>query len=169
MKWVFKSPILLYRLGMGFLVGRLFMVMTTIGRKSGQPRHTAIEFHEFKGRKYIFGGWGTRTDWYHNIEADPHVTIQTWRGAENALARRITSETDLVKAFEFAMSNPMIRTVMKSVGFGLALEQFLAHKDRFTFVTFDPTDSTTPAPLKPDLWWIWLLVLALVLIVIVIS
>ncbi len=43
-------------------MGRLFMVMTTLGRKSGKPRYTAIEFHEFKGHKYIFSGWGTKTD-----------------------------------------------------------------------------------------------------------
>jgi hypothetical protein len=54
MKWLYKSPILFYRLGLGFLTGRIFMVMTTVGRKSGQPRRTAIEFHEFKSRNYVF-------------------------------------------------------------------------------------------------------------------
>jgi hypothetical protein len=43
-KWLFQSPILLYRLGLGFLVGRLFMVMTTVGRKSGAtaPPHDGL-------------------------------------------------------------------------------------------------------------------------------
>jgi hypothetical protein len=53
LKWLFKTPTLLYRLGLGVFVGRLFMVMTTIGRKSGQARRTPIEFHEFKGRKSL--------------------------------------------------------------------------------------------------------------------
>lgn len=56
-KWLCKSPILFYRLGLGFLVGQIFMLMTTIGRKSGQPRRTAIEFHEFTGRNYVFSSW----------------------------------------------------------------------------------------------------------------
>ncbi len=164
LKWLFKLPILLYRLGLGSLVGRLFMVMTTIGRKSGLLRRTAIEFHEFKGRKYIFSGWGTKTDWYRNIEANPYITIQTWRGAESVKARRITSETELSEAFEFAMSNPTMRIVIKSVGFDLSLNQFLAQKDRFTFVTFDPTEEPTPEPLKADLTWVWAILLPLFLL-----
>lgn len=153
MKWVYKSPILLYRLGLGPIVGRLFMVMTTIGRKSGLPRRAAIEFHEFKGRKYVLSGWGTKTDWYHNLEANPHITIQTWRGAESVLAHRITSDLELAEAFEFAMSNPTMRAIIRAVGFDMTLEQFLAQKERFTFVTFDPTDQSTPEPLKADLMW----------------
>lgn len=165
LKWLFKSPILFYRLGLGPLVGRLIMIMTTTGRKSGQPRRTAIEFHEFKGRRYVFSGWGTKTDWYRNIEANPYITIQTWRGAESVQARRITSEAELSEAFELAMSNPTMRMVIKSVGFDLSLEQFLAQKDRFNFVTFDPTDQPTPEPLKADLAWIWAILFSFVFLI----
>ena len=104
-KWLYKSPILFFRLGLGFFVGRLFMVLTTIGRRSGLTRLTAIEFHEYKGRRYVFSAWGKRADWFRNIETNPHSTIQTWRGAESVLARRITSDLELAEAFEFAKSN----------------------------------------------------------------
>lgn len=77
LKLLFKTPILLYRLGLGFLIGRLFMIMTTTGRKSGQPRRTAIEFHEFEGKPTVMSGWGTKTDWYRNLEANPPATVQT--------------------------------------------------------------------------------------------
>ena len=33
------------------------------------------------------------------LEANPHITIQTWRGTESVLARRITSEAELTEAF----------------------------------------------------------------------
>ena len=161
-KWLYKTPILLYRLGLGFVVGRLFMIMTTVGRKSGQPRHTAIEFHEYKGRRYVFSAWGTKADWYRNLEANPTITIQTWRGAESVLARRITSEAELAEAFAFAMSNPSMRMMMKSVGVGSTLEQFFAQKERFTFITFDPTDHPVPESLKADLWWLWLVFAVLI-------
>jgi len=163
MKRVYKVPILLYRLGLGLLVGKLFMIMTTIGRKSGQPRRTAIEFHEHKGRRYVFSAWGRKADWFHNIEANPFITIQTWRGAESVLARRITTEAELAEAFAFAMSNPSMRMVMKTAGFDLTLNQFLDQKDRFTFVSFDPIDQFTPEPLQSDLVWVWGLMLPLAL------
>lgn len=156
LKWLYKSPLLLCRPGLGFLVGRLFMVMTTVGRKSGQPRRTAIEFHAYKGRRYIFSTWGTKADWYRNLEVTPNITIQTWRGTESVLAHRLTSDVELAEVIALAMSNPSLRMLMKSAGFGQTLEEFLAQKERFAFVTFDPTDPSTPAPLKADWWWVWL-------------
>lgn len=161
-KWLLKSPILFYRLGLGFIVGSLFMVMTTTGRKSGLPRRTAIEFHEFKGRKYVFSNWGTQTDWYRNIAADPHITIQTWRGPESVFARRLTSDRELAEAFEFATSNPSMRAVLRAIGVNMTLEDFLYKKERFTFVTFDPTGQPTPPALSADLWWAWLVIIAAV-------
>jgi len=161
-KWLYKTPILLYRLGLGFLVGRLFMIMTTVGCKSSLPRRTAIEFHEYNGRRYVLSAWGMKADWYRNLEANPTITIQTWRGSERVLARRITKDEELTQAFEFAVSNPTMRVVMKSAGIDQTLEQFLAQKDRFTFITFDPTDRPTPEPLKSDLAWVWGLLLVLI-------
>jgi len=67
----------------------------------------------------------------------------------------------LTEAFEYSMFNPS----MRAIGFELNLEQFIAHKDRFTFVTFDPTDQSTPPPLEADLWWVWLVITAIVLVV----
>jgi len=65
MKYVYKSPIFLYRLGLGSLIGQLFMVMTTIGCQSGLARRTAIELHQHKRRNYVMVGW-TKPDWYQN-------------------------------------------------------------------------------------------------------
>jgi membrane protease YdiL (CAAX protease family) len=89
------------------------------------------------------------------MEANPYINIQTWRGAESVLARRITSDAELAEAFAFAMSNPSMRMVMKSAGFGQTLEQFLAQKGRFTFVAFDPMDHSAPEPLRSNLVWVW--------------
>jgi deazaflavin-dependent oxidoreductase (nitroreductase family) len=166
MKRLLKLPILFYRLGLGWLVGRIFMIITTIGRKSVQPRRTPIEFHEFKGRRYVFSGWGTKTDWYRNLEAHPHITIQTWRGAESVFAHRLTSDAELAASFEFAVSNPSMHMIMKSADVSQTLEQFLDQKERFTFVTFDPTDQPTPKPLKADLWWVWAVMACLALILV---
>jgi len=160
-KWLFKSPILFHRLGLGFITGRIFMVMTTLGRKSQEPRRTAIEFHEFKGRSYVFSAWGRQSDWFQNIQAHPYITIQTWRGASSVQARILSTDAELADAFEYAMSNPTMRAILKSMGFGLTLEQFIAQKARFTFVTFDPTDQPTPAPLPADLVWTWVITVPL--------
>ena len=111
MQMVYKSPIWLYRLGLGPLVGRLFMILTTTGRKSGLPRRTAIEFHQRHGRKYVMVGW-TAANWYKNILTNPLVTIQTAWGTEHARARRITTIEDLRGAWEVAEQSSIIRGIV---------------------------------------------------------
>lgn len=48
--------------------------ITTIGRKSGQPRRIEIWFRQVDGRIYITGTPGTR-DWYANLLHNPHFTF----------------------------------------------------------------------------------------------
>lgn len=155
LKGLFKSPITLYRLGLGPVVGKLFMVMTTTGRKSGLPRRTAIEYHAYHGRKYVMNGYGMKSDWYRNILADPRVTIQTADGVEAMLARRVTSDAELAQAYEFAEHNPIIQGWIKSSGQALSKEQFVAEKERWCMVTFDATDQPAPPALEVDLEWVW--------------
>ncbi len=161
MKWLFKTPLLLWRLGLGPLVGRFFMIMTTTGRKSGLPRHTAIEFHELEGKPTVMSGWGEKTDWYRNLAANPLATVQTWRGAQFVRARRIDSDEELRRAFAWAQSSPTMQRMMKLAGFAMSAEQFIAEKERFTLVIFEPTDQPTPSPLKADLVWLWAVLLSI--------
>src|SRR5215212_8451602 len=53
-----KSPIGLWRLGFGPLIGQTFMIMTTTGRRSGLPRQTVIQYFTYEGRRYIYSGHG---------------------------------------------------------------------------------------------------------------
>jgi deazaflavin-dependent oxidoreductase (nitroreductase family) len=48
--------------------------ISTVGRKSGQPRRTEIWFHNLDGRIYITGTPGRR-DWYANLVAHPEFTF----------------------------------------------------------------------------------------------
>jgi deazaflavin-dependent oxidoreductase (nitroreductase family) len=73
--------------------------MTTIGRRTGEPRRIEIVFHNFGGRLYISGT--PRADrkraWLLNLEADPHFTFHL-KGAHPvdlpATARIITNEAE---------------------------------------------------------------------------
>ncbi len=161
MKYVYKTPILLYRMGLGKVVGRLFMIMTTTGRKSGLPRRTAIEFHQHAGRKYVMVGW-RQSDWYQNILANPLVTIQTADGIEQVRARRLESDADYSEAWNVAVKSTPIRAIMKLMGISMTHDEFVAQKDRFILLTFDRTDEATPPPLEPDLKWVPSVVLNIV-------
>ncbi len=46
------------------------------------------------------------------------------------------------------------------MGFDLMLEEFLAQKECFHWITFDATKDPTPPSLVADLKWVWWLALA---------
>ena len=156
LKYAYKSPILFYRLGLGWLIGRIFMVLTTLGRRSGQPRRTAIEFHTVAGRTYIFAAWA-EADWYRNLLADPRVMVQTASGSMPARARRVTDDGELSSLFDMAARNPVIRAMARAGGWKLTREAFLAEKDRWILIAFEPTRDEVPPAQRADLAWLWLI------------
>jgi deazaflavin-dependent oxidoreductase (nitroreductase family) len=73
-----RLPIWLYRLRLGSLLGNRFLMLTHIGRKSGQPHDTVIEVVQYDKQTdtyCVVSGWGEKSDWYQNIQKDPSVTI----------------------------------------------------------------------------------------------
>ena len=56
--------------------------ITTIGRKSGQPRRIELVFHNIDGHVVISGLPGRR-DWYANLLANPRLTFHL-KGAVKA-------------------------------------------------------------------------------------
>ena len=63
----------LYRLRilpfLGF--GRIFLILTTIGRKTGKKRRTPLEHHWIEGIMAIFSGRGEDSGWLKNIRTNP--------------------------------------------------------------------------------------------------
>ena len=80
-KWIFKFPILYYKLGLGWMLGKRFLLLTTTGRKTGKPRHTPLEYvYNPQVAAYrVSPGWGGNTDWFKNARHNPHVTVQVGR------------------------------------------------------------------------------------------
>ncbi|MEO8396100.1 MAG: nitroreductase/quinone reductase family protein [Chloroflexota bacterium] len=85
--------ITLYRLTGGILGGRLAesrtLLLTTTGRKSGQPRTTPLRYLAH-GEAYLIvaSNWGKANPpaWYLNLQANSTVTIQVMNQRMTALA-----------------------------------------------------------------------------------
>ena len=76
-RFLFRIPIQLYRLRLGWLFGRRLLLLNHIGRVSGKPRQTVLEVAEHDGDSYVVAsGWGPTAAWYRNILHTPDVTIQ---------------------------------------------------------------------------------------------
>lgn len=88
---------LIYRLSSGRLlnVGNHIVLLTTMGRKSGQLR-TAPLYSVRDGDAYIivgsYGGNATHPAWYHNLQAYPHALV-TDRGHTRQVTVEIVEGT----------------------------------------------------------------------------
>ena len=65
-----------YALGLGPVIGRAILLLTTTGRKTGLRRVTPLQYEEIDGLIHIGSARGTEADWYRNIEANPIIEVQ---------------------------------------------------------------------------------------------
>ncbi|MFV2195372.1 nitroreductase family deazaflavin-dependent oxidoreductase [Nocardiopsis sp. LOL_012] len=76
---LFRAPIWLYRLGLGPLLGRRFVLITHRGRSSGQARQAVLEVvgrNSATGAVLVAAAYGPRAQWYRNILHEPRVLFQ---------------------------------------------------------------------------------------------
>jgi deazaflavin-dependent oxidoreductase (nitroreductase family) len=163
-KFAWRVPLLLWRMGLGWLFRALpMLVLTTRGKKSGHPRHVMIECSSINGKIYVTPGWGKRTQWYRNIAADPHVTVQRKGEVFAATAVRVTDANELSAVFQYVHeTSPMWKPFLNSWGIEDNLQDFLSKHDRIVALRFDRSEVRPPLPsLRVDLWWVWLVLAAL--------
>jgi deazaflavin-dependent oxidoreductase (nitroreductase family) len=88
----------LYRTSGGWLGGRFFggapvLLLTTVGRRSGQPR-TAPLLYLQDGDNLVLvaskGGMSHHPLWYKNLESNPRVEVEIGTERRPMLARRAT-------------------------------------------------------------------------------
>ena len=63
----------------GQFAGAPLLLLTTIGAKSGQSRTTPLAYTADGDRLLVIaskGGAPTHPDWYHNLVANPEVTVE---------------------------------------------------------------------------------------------
>lgn len=79
-RWLYRAPIALYRMGLGFLLGGRFLMVEHTGRTSGKTRYTVLEVvrHDREADTYVVAsGWGERSDWFRNVMKTPAVRISS--------------------------------------------------------------------------------------------
>lgn len=75
-KNVQKIHRLLYAVGLGPVIGRLILLLTTTGRKSGMKRVTPLQYERIGNDYYLGAARGLKADWVRNISSDPQVEIR---------------------------------------------------------------------------------------------
>ncbi|MGR2754026.1 nitroreductase family deazaflavin-dependent oxidoreductase [Agromyces arachidis] len=82
--WFYRAPSALYRARLGWVLGGRFLMLTALGRRSGEARRTVLEVVRRDGNSggtptlWVVASRGPRTDWYRNAVANPDVRVH-WR------------------------------------------------------------------------------------------
>jgi F420H(2)-dependent quinone reductase len=89
--WIFKKSG--GKFGDKFLKGAEVGILTTTGRKSGEPRDSPLLYLQ-EGKRIVLvasqGGRATNPMWYLNVKANPNVRFQTKRETLDLVAREAT-------------------------------------------------------------------------------
>lgn len=110
LRFVFRIPIWLYRLHLGWLLGQRFLLLTHIGRNSGQTHQTVIEVvkHDRQSDRYfVASGWGKKSDWYRNIHKNPDVVINVGRRKLQVRAEDVPLPEAIDVLEEYAHRSPL--------------------------------------------------------------
>lgn len=116
-----RLPIWIYRLGLGGLLGKRFLLLTHTGKKTGLKRQTVLEVVQIKpadGEYYVVSGFGTRSHWYQNIKANPEVIIQVGYKAMKATAEQLDQQNAGQLMLEYAENYPgNLKALGKMIGY----------------------------------------------------
>ena len=88
-------------------VGGYLMLLRTTGRTSGRVREAPLGYAIIDGAVYCVAGFGRRTHWFRNIEADPRVEVVLPGRAFAGLAEEVTDPAEYL---------PKMRHVLVTLG-----------------------------------------------------
>lgn len=118
---LFRAPIWLYRMHLGSLLGRRFLLLTHTGRKTGRRRRVVLEIvdHDPECRIYhLASGYGQRAQWYRNIPQHPAVTIRVGGRSTAATAAPLPPTESGRAMVEYAQRHPRLaRRLMRFCGY----------------------------------------------------
>lgn len=66
----------LYAIGLGPLIGRIILLLTTTGRRSGMKRVTPLQYEMIGSDYYLGAARGVKADWVRNIQSNPQVEMR---------------------------------------------------------------------------------------------
>jgi deazaflavin-dependent oxidoreductase (nitroreductase family) len=118
---LYRSPIYLYRMGLGWMLGGRFLLLEHIGRVSSFPRQTVLEVVRHDATDdvyYVAAAWGEQADWFRNLQAQPAAVIQTGRRKLHVQSTVLSSVEAAQELLDYAQRNPTAaRSLSRLLGY----------------------------------------------------
>jgi deazaflavin-dependent oxidoreductase (nitroreductase family) len=131
-----------YRAGLGKIAGRMILLLTTIGRKSGKPHTVAVQYEKMGNKYYIGAATGQKSDWYRNILTTPEVDVEIGSKKMRGTAEPMVGEENIADFMVYRLKKHplMIGLILKMDGcsFRPTRRELLEYSRRITVVTITP-------------------------------
>lgn len=117
-----RLPGLLYRFGLGGLLGHRFLQLRHTGRRSARQHTTVLEvlaWDPASREAAVLSAYGRTSDWYLNVRKDPHVDVVIGRDRYTAVARELEVESAEAVFAEFERRNRFAGLLIRVVLSGL--------------------------------------------------
>ena len=161
-KYFNRFMLSLWRLGLGpmlnmgpTMAGR-YMVITHTGRKSGLKRRTPVNYAVVNDEVYCTAGFGSGSDWYRNIIANPQVEVWLPDGWWAGIAEEVTHPEARL---------PLLRDVLIGSGFAalaagvdpnkMTDEELDAATKEYRLIHIRRVAARTGKDGPGDLAWVW--------------
>ncbi|MBI5031344.1 MAG: nitroreductase family deazaflavin-dependent oxidoreductase [Chloroflexi bacterium] len=126
LRLIHLPPQIAYAIGLGPLMGNVVLLLTTIGRKSGKPRVTPLQYEEMDGKIYLGAARGQKADWFRNIQANPHVQVRVQSHKFSGLAEPITDSKQIADFLELRLRRhpKMVGAMLRGEGMRMPPERY---------------------------------------------
>jgi deazaflavin-dependent oxidoreductase (nitroreductase family) len=169
-KYINRFMLLMWQLGLGpilnmgpAMAGR-YMVIIHTGRKSGLKRRTPVNYAVVDDEVYCTAGFGSMSDWYRNIIANPQVEVWLPDGWWAGIAEEVTHPEARL---------PLLRDVLIGGGFAalaagvdpnkMTDEELDAVTKEYRLIHIRRVAARTGKDGPGDLVWVWPIVTTVLL------
>ncbi len=150
LRLVLRAPLVLYQRRLGWLLGRRFLLLDHVGRDSGDHHQTVLEvihYDSSSGEAVVMSGWGTRSDWYRNIEVAGQAKVTLGRQTMDVNAHKLDDREAVKVLADYERRNRWIKPIVRRVLSRLAGFNYDGTEEgRLCLVQQLPLVGFTPSP-----------------------
>ena len=111
-----RLPGRLYDWNLGWLLGRRFLRLTHVGRRSGRRYRTVLEVVGEAGDEVVVvAGFGRSADWFRNIVALPPIEVAIGRDRFRPQARVLPDEEAAAVLADYERRHRLVAPVVRRV------------------------------------------------------
>jgi deazaflavin-dependent oxidoreductase (nitroreductase family) len=139
------------------------LVLVHKGRKTGLTRRTPLNFAWVDGDLYVLAGFGSVSDWYRNVRADPQVEVWLPGGWWQAEAEEASAHPERMRILRAVLVGSGFAAYAFGVDPRMPEERLAAITAGYRLVRLRRTAERTGPGGPGDLAWVWPLAATLLL------